>query len=256
MNSIIAIAQNTIKALIRKKDFYVFFILLLLLLSFFISQSFFGMNSISRYIKDIGFYCVWLFTLAIAVTFSAKQIPDEIKSKTILTLLSKPVSKIQLLLGRFFGSFITVSFAFSILFILFISFSFIKGEGISYILLLQSYILGICFVSMICAVSILFSLYFTFGAACFLSFILYFAIMWFGDILRVLAISPQGIFSFLSTILYYIIPHFEFYDLRVRLVHSWGPLPLFIILSIITYTIFYISILLLTSYYKLKNKSL
>ena len=76
MNAVWIIAQNTIKALVRKKDFYVFFIMLLALLTCLISGTFYGVNDITRYVKDIGFFSIWFFSLIIAVTFSAKQLPD------------------------------------------------------------------------------------------------------------------------------------------------------------------------------------
>ncbi|NQU18885.1 ABC transporter permease subunit [bacterium] len=104
MKQVWIIAQHTIKALIRKKDFYVFFMMLIILLALLFSENFFGVQGISRYLKDIGFFCLWLFSLIIAVTFSTKQLPEEMESKTICPLLAKPVSRTHLVVGRFLGS--------------------------------------------------------------------------------------------------------------------------------------------------------
>lgn len=250
------IGQNTIKALIRKKDLYVFFMMLSVLLVFLASENFFGVQDISRYVKDIGFSCLWIFSLVIAVTFSAKQLPEEIDSRTIFTLLAKPVARAHVVLGRFLGSLLAASSAYTVFFLLYIGVVFFKGEGIALLLVLQSYILGICFLSMVCAVAILFSLCMTLSAAIVLSFIIYFAVMWFADSLRVTAVSSMGLSSALSTVAYYLVPHYEFYDLRVRLVHSWEALPVWVFFAVVVYAIAYTSIILCLSQLELRKRVL
>ena len=104
MRQICVIARNTMTALVRKKDFYVFLIMLVILLLLLSTQSFFNIDDISRFVKDVGFVFTWLFSLIIAVTFSSKQLPEEIGAHTVLPLLAKPVSRGHLLTGRFLGS--------------------------------------------------------------------------------------------------------------------------------------------------------
>lgn len=256
MKQLWIIALNTIKALIRKKDFYVFLIMLLLLLAFLVSENFFGVQDISRYVKDIGFFCLWLFSLIIAVTFSAKQLPEEIEFKTISSLLAKPISRKHIILGRFLGSVLASSSAYTIFYFFYIGVTFLKGEGIIFPLILQSYIFGICFLSTVCAISILLSLCFTLSAAIMLSFIIYFMVMWFADGLRTIAFSSTGLRSIFLSIVYYLIPHYEFYNLRIRLVHFWEALPLWIVFAVVIYTIIYINIILYLSYLRFKKKIL
>jgi len=256
MRQIWVIAQNTIKALIRKKDFYVFLILLLVLLVWQGSQSFFGVGDMSRYLKDIGFSCIWLFSLIISVTFSAKQVPEEIDRRTIYPLLAKPISRPQFIIGRFLGSVLASSAAYSVFYLVFYSSALFKGEGISPMLVLQSYVLGICFLSLVCAISMFLSGFLTLSAAIIFSFIIYFCIVWFVDVLRAAALHSAGLKSAISNIIYYIIPHYEFYDLRVRLVHSWEPLPTWIFFVIILYTAIYTSIMLSFSYFSMRKRFL
>jgi len=256
MKQIWIIAQHTIKALIRKKDFYVFFMMLIMLLVLLFSENFFGVQDISRYLKDIGFFCLWLFSLIIAVTFSTKQLPEEMESKTICPLLAKPVSRMHLIVGRFLGSVLSASFAYTAFYLPYVAITFLKGGEITFSLILQSYVFGVCFLTIVCAISILLSLYFTLSAAIMLSFIFYFMVMWFADGLRVAALSLTGIRSILLTIIYYLIPHYEFYNLRIRLVHSWEALPLWVVFAVILYTATYANIILFLSYMKLKKKVL
>jgi len=255
MRAIWILAQNTLRALIRKKDFYVFFMMLIALLIFLLSENFFGMGNISRYMKDIGFYCLWIFSFIIAVTFSAKQLPEEVDSKSVFPLLAKPVSRFHFLAGRFLGALLAASSAYTIFYIFYIGATFVKGgEGIPFLLLVQAYIFGICFLSLACAISVFLTLYLTFSAAVTASFIIYFTITWFMDTLRAHVIYSKGILSLPVNIVYYLIPHYEFYDLRVRLAHSWEAVPLWALCAIILYTVLYTSAVLCLGYIKLKKR--
>ncbi|MFH1752645.1 MAG: ABC transporter permease subunit [Candidatus Omnitrophota bacterium] len=256
MNAIWIIAQNTIKALVRKKDFYVFLIMLLVLLILLLTQSFFGIDDISRFIKDIGYTCVWIFALIISVTFSAKQIPEELAAKTILTLLAKPVSRAQFLLGRFLGSILASATAYTMFYIVYIYVIFLKGEGVAPVLLAQSYLLGIFFLSVVCAISILLSTLLTFPAALSISFIAYFTSTYFADSLRASMLSLKGVAALVATPIYYLMPHYEFFDMRVRITHSWEPLPLWVFAAIMAYAASYSSVILYISYRKTKNEFL
>jgi len=254
MRPIWILARHTIKGLIRKKDFYVFLLMLLVLLAFLLSENFFGIEDISRYMKDIGYFCLWLFSFIIAVTFSAKQLPEEFEARTVFPLLAKPVSRAYLLVGRFFGSLLASSSAFTVFYILYIGIVSFKGEAIAAPLLAQGYVFGICFLSLACAMSMWLSLCFTYSAAVTFSFIIYFTVIWFVDGIRIMAISSRGVPSMLLNAVYYIIPHYEFFDLRIRLAHSWEPLPLWAFFSIIVYTAIYVTVLLSASHGNLKKK--
>ncbi len=253
MNQVWVLALNTIKALIRKKDFYVFLIMLSVLFVFLFLQRFADIKAISRYLKDIGFYVLWLFSAIITISFSAKQLPQEIKDKTIIPLLTKPLSRLQLLLGRFLGSCLASGFAFSVFFILYILVVSMRGESIHWLLFLQAYFLGICFLTLLSAISIYLSLQLTYSAAVTVSFIIYFAVIWFMEALTGILLSSQGALSVLVNIIYYLIPHYEFYDLHIRIVHSWEALPLWVFAGIVAYTFVYTSIVISLSYQKMKS---
>lgn len=244
MRQVWILARNTWKEAFRKKDFYVFFIFLFALLVVLSFENFFNIPGISRYIKDLGFSLVWIFSLIIAITFSAKQIPSELETHTIYPLLSKPITRIQVILGKFFGAGFGSVLAFSVFYVLLAIVSYLKGEGIGPALFIESYICGALFLFLISAISICLSIYMTLSANITISFILYFFIVWFGDRLRTFLVMESKVVSFFYNILYYLIPHFEFYDMRVRVVHSWEPLPLGIISAIFLYTVFYISLIL------------
>lgn len=244
MNSILILSINTIKALIRKKDFYVFFLLLIVLMIFLNLQNFYGIENISRFIKEAGLNAVWLFSFILATVFTAKQLPEEINGKTIYLLLSKPANQEHVILGRYLGSLISVFIAFSVFYLFYVLAVSLRGEGIPFILAMQGYILGFLFLALVCAIALFLSLTMTYASAVTFAFILFFSITIFGDFLRTITISSSGILRAALHLLYYILPHYEFYDISVRIVHNWQPLPAGIILALVLYTVIYSSLIL------------
>ena len=103
MNTIWALAGVVIKELYRRKDFYVLFVLTALITIAAASVNFFHDTKIVRYVKDVCLLLIWLSTLIVAVVTTARQIPAERENRTIFPLLAKPVSRAQVILGKFFG---------------------------------------------------------------------------------------------------------------------------------------------------------
>src|SRR3984957_7856509 len=86
-NNIFAIAGVVIKEMYRRKDFYVLFALVVLITAVLGSLNFFNDDRIVRYLKDACLLAIWLFSLVIAITTTARQIPAERESRTIYPLL-------------------------------------------------------------------------------------------------------------------------------------------------------------------------
>ena len=257
MSGIFAIARHSFKELIRKKDFYVLLFLFAGLAFFFYNETFFGVEDTSRYLKDIGFSIIILFSMVIAVSFSAKQIPSETESKTIYPLLAKPVSRTSFILGKFLGSLLISIIAFSVFYALYLGAIMAKGEGVGIVLILQSYLFSVLLLMFLSAISIFFSLFLTISANFTITFILYFFAYWYNDSLKDMILSSSGKVSYLLySALYYLIPHFEFYDTRIRLVHLWDPLPLWVVASVTVYTVIYVSLVTWLANTVFKRKSL
>jgi len=103
MNAISAIAIVVLKEMIRRKDFYVLFVITALITLVLGSISIFNDQSIAGYLKELALLLIWICSLVIAVTTTARQLHAEKENRTIFPLLAKPVSRAQLLLGKFFG---------------------------------------------------------------------------------------------------------------------------------------------------------
>lgn len=106
------IAVYTWREGIRKKTLVGFLILSLLVIfgasfmSAFLDQSTVGDAESDidlKLIKDICVTTISIFGMLITIFISASVVPNEVENKVIYTVLSKPVRRIQYLLGKFMG---------------------------------------------------------------------------------------------------------------------------------------------------------
>lgn len=98
-----AIATNTFKEGVRQPVFYVLVAggCVLMLLSVYFTLFSFGEEA--KLVKDMGLATITLFGLIVALFTSSGVICDEIEKKTVLTVLCKPVTRADFVLGKFLG---------------------------------------------------------------------------------------------------------------------------------------------------------
>ena len=98
-----AIIGNTFTGLTRLKIFHVLLLFALLLIgsSMFMAQMTFQEEF--QVLKDIALGAMSLFTSLLAVLATARLLPQEIEERTAYTVLAKPVSRFEYLLGKLLG---------------------------------------------------------------------------------------------------------------------------------------------------------
>lgn len=103
MNSILIIAGNTFREVIRDRILYglVVFALMLLFLSLALGQLTFDENL--RLSANFGFTGIHIATIVLAVFVGSSLVSKEIDKQTILTLLARPISRAQFILGKAMG---------------------------------------------------------------------------------------------------------------------------------------------------------
>ena len=111
MRNIFAVAGIAIKELYRRKDFYVLFTVTVLICIVMAAVNIYNNPDIIRYVKAICLLLIWVSSLVIAITTTARQIPAEREQRTLLPLLAKPLSRSQLILGKFLGCWIACGLA-------------------------------------------------------------------------------------------------------------------------------------------------
>src|SRR5689334_8613531 len=111
MNIVFALTSVVIKELYRRKDFYVLFVMTALITLIMGSVTFFNDPKIARYLKEICLLLVWVSGLVIAIGTTARQIPAERENRTIFPLLAKPVTRGQVVVGKFAGCWLATGLA-------------------------------------------------------------------------------------------------------------------------------------------------
>ena len=97
------VALNMFRESVRDKVLYnlVFFALLLIGASYLIGQLTAGQDV--KMIKDLGLAATSIFGLFIAVFIGIGLVSKEVERRSIYSVLSKPITRSQLLLGKYLG---------------------------------------------------------------------------------------------------------------------------------------------------------
>src|SRR2546422_1969347 len=119
MNTILALSGVVIKELYRRKDFYVLFVLTAAITLVMGSVNFFHDDKIVRYVKEIALLLIWVSALVIAIGTTARQIPAERENRTIFPLLAKPVTRGQVIVGKFAGCWLACGMVLAVFYLFF-----------------------------------------------------------------------------------------------------------------------------------------
>lgn len=101
---LLVIAHNTLREAVRQKLFNVLLLLAfgLVLAAQYFREFHFGSPEL-KFITDLGFGAMALFGAVLAVVATAQLFFSEIEQHTVLTLLAKPVRRVEFILGKFLG---------------------------------------------------------------------------------------------------------------------------------------------------------
>ncbi len=184
-----------------------------------------------KMLVDVGLGAIRFFGMLIAIFVGVRLIPDELEKQTIHTLLAKPVSRAQFLLGKFFGGVATVLANVAVMGLAFMVVYMIKAPQFRELTSDQSPTISMEFMTsnivkaigltcfellVLVAIAVVASTIFSWVMASIFSFFIYF-VGQMADFLRELA-SPEHGADTASTIvfgvLYRILPHFEIFDIR------------------------------------------
>jgi Cu-processing system permease protein len=125
------IATNTVREAIRSKLLYVllFFAILLILSGVFLSSL--SYVETERILQDVGLAAIRLFGVAIAIFVGVGLIYKEVDRRTVYTILSKPLSRAEFLLGKFVGLVLTIWLQMAIMVAAFALVSLLTGAPLS-----------------------------------------------------------------------------------------------------------------------------
>jgi ABC-type transport system involved in multi-copper enzyme maturation permease subunit len=103
------IASNTIREAVRNKLLYAILVVCVVMIFASVLISTLSYVEGTRIMQDFGFAVIRLFSAATAIFIGINLLHKEVDRRTIYTILSKPISRVEFLLGKYVGLLATTS---------------------------------------------------------------------------------------------------------------------------------------------------
>ena len=129
---IVALAHNTLREAVRNKILYalLFFAVLMIGSGTIVSSLSYVENQ--RILQYVGLAAIRLFGVAIAIFVGIQLVYREVDRRTVYTLLSKPISRAEFLLGKFAGLTLTIWMQMALMGVAFAAVSLASGAPLGW----------------------------------------------------------------------------------------------------------------------------
>ena len=250
-----ALARGVILESLRRKDLWVVAILGGIIVAAAGTLGVFGFSGLEVFAKDLAVTVLGLFSTILAVLTTCRLMPEEIKNRTLYPMLARPISRFDLLLGKFLGA-VAVSW-FSFLILLMLTSCALMLFGVRFeLILLQYAVLKTVGLALVVAVTLTLSVVMTPAAAATLSFILAFGS---GMIIRALVMAGQTqpemvpVFKLLN----WIMPQYGLFDLGSRVANqNWAMVPVATMLALLIYGVAYATAMLTLGWARFRRRAI
>ncbi len=213
------LASNTVREAIRSKLLYTLlgFAIALILLAIALSQLSYIDND--RILQNFGFASIRLFSVAIAIFVGVNLIHKEVDRRTVYTILSKPLSRSEFLLGKYFGLLITIWLQLGIMVAFFVGTSVVTGASLG---LSDAAVIALLCVelALVVAIATLFSAFTTPMLASFFSVGIWIVGNLTRDLKLMGAKASDTSIEWVTTWLHRVLPDMASFDLTIEAAHG------------------------------------
>lgn len=235
MINILTIAQTVWLEMVRRKDIYIILILQGFFTLLLTTVDAFGSDVPSSYIMDIGLMLAFLLSMVLAIIMGSRQFPNEERTGTIFTILTKPISRFEFLFGKWLGLWSSITAANALFYGIVTTVTLTKGYAFEPSVLLQVFALHCALLAVIVSISLFFSLFLTQAAAGTSAGIYVIICYLFLPRIPNLMVYEEGWREKALWLIYMVSPHFELFDMRTRVLHGWGALDAMVFLGTLAY---------------------
>ena len=127
-----AISVNTAREAIRNKLLYTFLFFALAMMLFGVVLATISYVERERMMQDFAFASIRLFSVAIAIFVGVGLIHKDIDRRTVYTILSKPLSRAEFLIGKFTGLVLIIWLQVAIMALFFAGVSLLMGAPLGF----------------------------------------------------------------------------------------------------------------------------
>ncbi len=233
-----AVIKNTFKEAVKSKLFTLLFVFSLFFIFFSRIISMLVVADEVKALKDLGLSVIEVFTILTSILVGVNFFYKEKEKKTIYNILSKPVTREEFLVGKFFGISLMLLVSLLILSFIFHIYLYVVSGELHLYLLPQEFLFFI-------EGNILISFSFLFGAFStpILSSIFTIGLFFAGKLTDTVKFYyehvAKGFWKLLAELIYYIMPNLRLLDYKNTIVYNIKiPLDSFLIFTLygITYT--------------------
>lgn len=208
---------------IRRKDVYVLLVLMGCLLATLASLDIFGLGGVVVYVLHLGLLLTWVFAWILAVNVGSRELPQEESRGTIFPLLAKPITRLELVIGKWMGAWSVVTAATFLLYVLVLAVVLARGGYTPPSALAQGFVLHSAAIGVMVAMAIAFSTRMNHDAAASVTYVVTAASFLVVPRIPAFLAAESGVRATVLMLLYNLLPHFEVFDLRRRISFSYGP---------------------------------
>lgn len=249
------IALNVFRESVRDKVLYnlVLFAILLMGVSYLIGQLTAGQDM--KIIKDLGLASTSIFGVFIAVFIGTQLVSKEVERRSIYSLLSKPIARHQLIIGKYGGLVLTLGVNLAIMTVAFYAVvayeAWILGPEAAAAWeapaldphMLEAILLTFVELAMVTALALLFSTFSTPILSAALTFGFFIAGRFSADLKNFDQVVESPFAVALAKGLFWLLPNLAPFDVRLEVVHG-QPIPPGYIVTTSAYGVVYIAAIL------------
>ncbi|MDD2485039.1 MAG: ABC transporter permease subunit [bacterium] len=215
----VALAMATFKEAIRKKVLLVLLVFAFIFIGSSLLFTYFSGGEEIRMVKDVGLTGMLVFGLLIATFLGMSLIPTEIEKRIIYTILSKPVRRLEVVVGKYLGAALAVLIMVLLMGLVFMGLVFFKEHTLSLITAL-AIILTFFELLVVLAMAVTFST-FTSSTLSVVLTIFFYILGSSSDSLQYLGgRSDSPLLKAAVKGFGYLIPNFEVFNIRSQVLHN------------------------------------
>jgi len=213
------IASNTVREAVRSKLLYTLLFFAILMICAGVLLSTLSYVESERILQDVGLASIRLFGVAIAIFVGVGLIHKEVDRRTVYTILSKPLSRAEFLLGKYVGLVLTIWMQMAIMVAAFCLVSLVTGADLGSAHF-ASFALTAVELALVVAVATLFSAFTTPMLASFFSVGLWIVGQMTRDLRNLGAQSEMQGVKEATALVYRVLPDLESFNLSTVAAHG------------------------------------
>lgn len=218
MRNITVIAKNTFKQVIRDKILYGIIVFALLFLGSTVVLSSLSLGEDLFVMRNFGLAGIYIFGLIITIFLGASIVYEEVDRKTTYFLLAKPVTRTDLICGKFLGLLAGVSITVILMTGAYLLIIFFNNNSFDY-MVLWAVVLQLPEMALLISLLIMLSM-FTSPLAATIYTILIIYIGHLLSLIHAFALKSGVITKYILLSVYYLAPNLEKFDIRNLIVHD------------------------------------